>query len=64
MLDYLLDIKYINTVEQMKHQLLSEIKCEERQLLVPFSIHFDEIEKFILSHFPKKTDFKVYILRI
>lgn len=38
----------------MKQQILSELKCEERKLIVPFSVGFDELEKYISSQFPKK----------
>ena len=38
----------------MKRQFLSELKCEEKQLRVPFSINFDELEKYISSQCPKK----------
>ena len=38
----------------MKNHLLSGLNCEEKQLLVPFSIDFNDIEKFIFSQFPNK----------
>ena len=41
-------------MEQVKHHSLSELNCEEKQLLVPFSIDFDKIESFISSQFPNK----------
>ena len=38
----------------MEDRLLSQLNCEERQLPVPFSTNFSEIEQFISSHFPKE----------
>ena len=38
----------------MEHQPVSELRCEEQQLLVPYGIDFTEIEAFILSQFPQK----------